>query len=202
MVSSPAGKERILEVATRLFAERGFDAASMRSIADEARCNVALAYHHFGSKEALYEEIFREHAKQMQSIVLLVGEPAGSARERIGRLVDRTIDFMVGQPLFVKILIREVLAPSEIYIRHSQRHMRVLLRAAEAAIEDAVRRDRIKPVSAREFLILVYGMLTYYVAAHTSLQQLFGENPLGGEAVERLRAEAKALVFARLGLRA
>ncbi|HEY3071270.1 MAG TPA: TetR family transcriptional regulator [Candidatus Limnocylindrales bacterium] len=47
-------RSRILASARRLFGERGFEGASVRSIAAEARVDPALIHHYFGTKHALY----------------------------------------------------------------------------------------------------------------------------------------------------
>jgi AcrR family transcriptional regulator len=52
-------RSRILEVAERLFAERGFENTSVRDITAEADCNVAAVNYHFGGKDNLYVEAFR-----------------------------------------------------------------------------------------------------------------------------------------------
>ena len=49
----PDTKDRILDVAERLFATRGFAATSLRDITSEARVNLAAVNYHFGSKEEL-----------------------------------------------------------------------------------------------------------------------------------------------------
>ncbi len=53
MSSDP--KERILEVAERLFAEQGLDAVSLRSVTAEAGVNIAAVNYYFGSKGALLQ---------------------------------------------------------------------------------------------------------------------------------------------------
>jgi AcrR family transcriptional regulator len=50
-------KNQILDAAERLFAERGFDATSLRTITSEAGVNLAAIHYHFGSKEALIEAL-------------------------------------------------------------------------------------------------------------------------------------------------
>jgi AcrR family transcriptional regulator len=50
---------RILDAAERLFAEKGFDATSIRDITTEADCNLAAVNYHFGGKDRLYLEAFR-----------------------------------------------------------------------------------------------------------------------------------------------
>ena len=47
-------RDTILEVARRLFAERGYDGASVRRIAESAGVDPAMINHHFGSKEQLF----------------------------------------------------------------------------------------------------------------------------------------------------
>lgn len=49
-------REEILAVARGRFAERGYDAASLRAIAAEAEVDPALVIHYFGSKEKLFVE--------------------------------------------------------------------------------------------------------------------------------------------------
>ena len=46
-------KQRLLDAAERLFAERGFEGTSMRAVTRAAATSVSAANYHFGSKEAL-----------------------------------------------------------------------------------------------------------------------------------------------------
>lgn len=55
----PDTRERILDAAELLFMQHGFEATSMRMITGEARVNLASVNYHFGSKEALIQEVFR-----------------------------------------------------------------------------------------------------------------------------------------------
>ncbi|MEU4554778.1 TetR family transcriptional regulator [Micromonospora violae] len=50
----PGTREAILDAARTAFAERGFDAASIRSIAGAAEVDPALVHHYFGSKDQLF----------------------------------------------------------------------------------------------------------------------------------------------------
>jgi AcrR family transcriptional regulator len=52
-------RARILDAAERLFVERGLEATTLRMITAEAQANIASVNYHFGSKEALIEELFR-----------------------------------------------------------------------------------------------------------------------------------------------
>ena len=67
------GRERLIAVAERLFAERGYDGITIRDISSAANVSVGLIHHHFGSKDGLrkavdeacmaqFEEVLRDHA--------------------------------------------------------------------------------------------------------------------------------------------
>ncbi|MEU7587583.1 TetR family transcriptional regulator [Micromonospora sp. NPDC049230] len=51
---NPGTREAILDAARTAFAERGFDAASIRAIAGAAEVDPALVHHYFGSKDQLF----------------------------------------------------------------------------------------------------------------------------------------------------
>jgi AcrR family transcriptional regulator len=57
--TSAETRERLLDAAERLFAERGFEGTSMRAITKAAGTSVSAANYHFGSKEKLLHETLR-----------------------------------------------------------------------------------------------------------------------------------------------
>ena len=67
-MSQPDTKERILDAAEFLFARDGFHFASMRAITTEAKANLAAVNYHFGSKEALLEEVLKRRLVPLNAI--------------------------------------------------------------------------------------------------------------------------------------
>ncbi len=64
---STAAADRILEVAERLFAEKGYEAASISDIARAAGVSKANVFHHFRSKEGLYMAVLRQACRHTAS---------------------------------------------------------------------------------------------------------------------------------------
>ncbi|GGN30802.1 TetR family transcriptional regulator [Streptomyces kronopolitis] len=59
---------RLLDAASELFAERGYERATVRDIADRAGANQALLFRYFGSKKALFGEVMaRGGQEQLRS---------------------------------------------------------------------------------------------------------------------------------------
>lgn len=59
-------RERLLAVAARLFAARGFSKVTVRDICHKANANVAAINYHFGGKSGLYDEVLRAAIETMQ----------------------------------------------------------------------------------------------------------------------------------------
>lgn len=57
-------RERILEAALRLFAEKGYEATTMRDVAGEAGASLGLAYRYFASKEEFVLALYRRLAEE------------------------------------------------------------------------------------------------------------------------------------------
>ena len=76
-------RQRILRAALKLFQERGFDAATMRDIAEEAGMATGAAYYYFPSKDAIVMEFYRQSSAEMQPKLEAALEQAGSLDQRL-----------------------------------------------------------------------------------------------------------------------
>lgn len=61
-VSDPT-RDKLLDVAGRIFADRGFRAATIREISVAAGANIAAVNYHFGDKLGLYTEVVQHSAR-------------------------------------------------------------------------------------------------------------------------------------------
>jgi AcrR family transcriptional regulator/transposase len=59
--------DRIVAIAEKMFAEHGYRGVSLRAVMRECGVNAAAVHYHFGSKEALLEEIFVRRAGALNS---------------------------------------------------------------------------------------------------------------------------------------
>jgi AcrR family transcriptional regulator len=63
-------RERILDAAERVFAEKGFDGATIRDIASEAGTQVGLVHHHGGGKAELFAQTVARRADDLSALRL------------------------------------------------------------------------------------------------------------------------------------
>jgi AcrR family transcriptional regulator len=74
---------QLIEIASRLFASRGYEGTSLRDIAEEARITKAALYYHFPNKEALHQQIV---LRNMQALIDRVEAAVAAADGATGRV--------------------------------------------------------------------------------------------------------------------
>ncbi|MGD0050544.1 MAG: TetR/AcrR family transcriptional regulator [Vulcanimicrobiaceae bacterium] len=88
----PYDIDTLTDVALRVFAERGYDGASMDDVARAAGITKASIYHHVSGKEALLE---RGLGRALDALFAILEEPGardGRARERLRFIVTRVAE--------------------------------------------------------------------------------------------------------------
>jgi AcrR family transcriptional regulator len=85
-------KERILDAAEKLFAEQGYDAASMRQLTEQAKVNLAAVNYHFGGKESLYVAMVSRRLRSLNETRLAslerAEQEAGSQPVPVARVIE------------------------------------------------------------------------------------------------------------------
>ena len=81
-----ATRQRFLAVATRLFAERGYEGTSIEAILEEAGASRGSLYHHFPGKDALFEAVLIRLLEDtgQQTILAADGAPDSVAAMQAG----------------------------------------------------------------------------------------------------------------------
>ena len=114
-------RERIVEAAGEIFAEKGFDTTTVRDICQRAEANIAAVNYYFGDKQRLYvEAVVRAHRWRMER----------------ARLPEWTADTPPQQKLadFVATFIRRIRTGPE-NTWHTRLIMREMMNPREACVE-------------------------------------------------------------------
>lgn len=94
-MSEISTKDRILDAAEELFAEEGF-ATSLRAITASAGVNLAAVNYHFGSKDALIQEVFARRLGPLNDERLRLLDRLEGAASGAGPPLDKIIEAFVG----------------------------------------------------------------------------------------------------------
>ena len=175
----PDMREHILDVAEQLFADVGFDAASMRDIASGVGVNPALITYYFGSKQSLFETVYKRRGLLVsaQRIELLEALEARAtpptARELIAAFLSPQFTMKESGPgglAFVKLQGRLHNGPEdfafklrrEVYDESTKRYI--------AALERAL--PKIDPADISWRMMFLIGTYLYMLAGVDRLRDL------------------------------
>ncbi len=81
------GKQHLLETAEGLFTEHGYQAVSIRDIAQASGVTNAALYYHFPNKEALFDEVIQYHAENLARQLQEAGAKADTHREQLALML-------------------------------------------------------------------------------------------------------------------
>lgn len=99
---------QIIETAEKLFAAKGYDATSVRDIAEEAKINVAMISYYFGSKEKLMQALFEHRTGDIvMRVESLLKDESLTPFEKVSMLIDEYLERAIGRHEFYKILFYE-----------------------------------------------------------------------------------------------
>ena len=105
--SSPTTRQRIVEAASRAFADQGFAGARVDEIARSAGVNKALLYYHIGNKQDLYTAVLTRNFDHMDEVLTAAMTSEGSASDRLRAMIAGVSRGLKEIPDHPKIVLRE-----------------------------------------------------------------------------------------------
>ncbi|MBX7161983.1 MAG: TetR/AcrR family transcriptional regulator [Acidimicrobiia bacterium] len=94
---TPRGKERreqLMEVATRLFAQKGYHRTSVADVCDTCGVGKGVFYWYFDSKEALFNAILAGALHDLRRTQQRAIEPSPDPIERVTAGIEASLDFL------------------------------------------------------------------------------------------------------------
>ncbi|MCP5056378.1 MAG: TetR/AcrR family transcriptional regulator [bacterium] len=192
----PASRERILAVAARLFAERGFEGTTTRAIAAEVGANIATVHYHVGCKADLFrlvlEDFYREEMEVLKEQLQVLEEPeiieVGQVVHVLKGMANAMIDLMVLRPERPRLYLRRWLDPAD-EIRSLEIRTSLEIHAPlRALLEDAQKKGIVDPALPattflRSFMWMIFG---YFATGPIDWERWFSD-PLEPSHLEDLR---------------
>lgn len=160
-----ATKQRILERASVLFADRGPEAVSVRDIAAASSVSLAMVHHYFGSKEelvratvdAMYAELSQVRAELEATFV-----EGASLESVLHQAIDTGFDFARAHQLAVRTMMRTIVDTGELPEERRTEVMLPFLALVERVLAlDGVSRHELRlRAQSIVFLVTRYALAT------------------------------------------
>ncbi len=105
-MSSTQRREQLITIGRQLFAEKGFDAASVEEVAARAKVSKPVVYEHFGGKEGLYAVVVDREVRALLDR-LTTALTAGHPRELLEQAALALLDYIEAETDGFRVLVRE-----------------------------------------------------------------------------------------------
>jgi len=103
-------RSTVIEVATALFAEHGFEKTSVAKICEVSNVSKGLVYHHFKSKDEILEEIFTSTTQKM--LALSKSTTGDSPKNQLIDLITAIFSQLKDDKLFYQLNLSIMFQPS------------------------------------------------------------------------------------------
>lgn len=108
-------RQRILDAATALFAERGYDGTSVQAIAEAVGIRAPSLLYHFPSKELLRDAVLEALLARWKDTIPRLLLAATTGRDRFEGVIGEVVAFFGEEPRRARLLMRECLdRPEEV----------------------------------------------------------------------------------------
>jgi AcrR family transcriptional regulator len=176
-------RERLLKAAVEVFAECGYETATIREICRRAEANVAAVHYHFGDKKRLYAAIFDTVfalLRERRSSFLPADAPAEQRLRAYIRALFEEIFYCDGDARrctqLASIYLAEMARPTEVldgivsdYLRRDAEELYAIVRAI---LGDAADLDLVVDCAAS-----IVGQILYYYHAGAIVSRLHPNRP-------------------------
>ena len=183
--------EQILSAAEEVLGEVGYEGASMMQIARRAGVNKALVFYHWGSKADLFEHVLEQYYSRHREALVEAFESTGSLTTRFHRMVDAYMDFIDNNRLYPR-LVQQQISGGGPHLELVRRHLEAFFSWTTKALAQIT--PKTGPLAARHFYLSLSGIVVNYFTYAPVLGSLWGQDPLGREAVAERREHVHWLV--------
>jgi TetR/AcrR family transcriptional regulator len=155
-----SGRDKLLAAAIRLFAAKGYAAASVRDILRSAGVTAPVLYYHFGSKEGLFLAIAQEGRAKFEAARAEALRPGGSAAARILRLAHAHLAVRREYADLAWVVEQILSGPPEAAPPYDFRGaVRESVHRFEALVEEGIANGEFRPCAPRHVALAVMGAL-------------------------------------------
>ena len=180
------GEELILRVAEEVFANRGFQGATMTEIGKRAGLPKANIHYYFSSKARLYQrvidDVFTVWLKAADQF-----DDHDNPREALTAYISAKMELSRSRPNGSKVWANEIIHGAPMIRDYLETHVREWCASREARIQSWIDRGMMRPVNARYLLYMIWASTQHFADFGTQITVLNNGKPLSDEAFEEAK---------------
>jgi AcrR family transcriptional regulator len=187
-------KTRIVQVARREFARRGFDATSIRQIVAEARVTKPVLYYYFKNKRGLFLSLLEEAVAPLCDEVERIASGDGAPRDRMAEIIAAVLRFVEKRPDEFRLLHRAVERREREVQLLAKKYFRRNFQAISGVLQEGVDRGDFRALNVPQATFSVIAILVYFLTREHVIDEVLGERGAWKALMETLHGHILALV--------
>ena len=200
MTESQSSRDKILDVAEALFAQRGYAGVGLRQVAAAAGLVKSSLFHHFRSKDQLYAEVLGRVLARIRERLDPVLESGADPARKLDRWVDALIDALAEHPTTARLLLRGLFEEDDFRAdpvpeaEEVDETIAAILDGIQRLLKEGVDAGAFRAVSVPHTVQTLIGATVYHFASGELGEGLLGRPLLSAEAVRRRKQELRDLL--------
>jgi TetR/AcrR family transcriptional regulator len=184
--------------AVRVFAECGYEGASVATIAENVGLSKQNLMYYFPTKQALYQRVLDDVLDEWLARMANIAEPDGEPAEVLRAYIKAKLDFSREHPWGSRLYAMEVISGAALYGEQIRERVVPLVRKDIEVFERWIAEGRIAPVNATHLLFAIWAMTQSYADFAAQMQLVLGAGQLTGADFADAEETITRLVIASL----
>jgi TetR/AcrR family transcriptional regulator len=190
-------RQRILDAAETVFAERGYGAATTREIASRAGIGKRMLFYYFASKQAVYRAVLDRVVEGLVAIHQRFRTDPGPIG--LAEAMEGITLFAAANLPAVRVLTREIMDGGPHVEELVREHLGPLFAGGAVEVARNMEQGIFRPTDPMHVLVNVAGITLYYFQMLPLLERVWTRDPLApATLVERAAAVRDCLLYGLL----
>ncbi|MGD9057624.1 MAG: TetR/AcrR family transcriptional regulator [Desulfobacterales bacterium] len=178
-------RERLLETAIGMFAQKGYAGTSVREIAEQAGVSKPVLYYYFNSKEGLFLAILEMAENLQKQLLAEVLNSQGTVMDRLLMLYRQVYEEVEAHPSFYKMIHGLIFGPPQGAPDYDfTRYHRYMIDAIRKIYNTGLAVGEVKKIDADDVAYLVLSLIDFCL--HVDQVQPQASDPQRAERLMRL----------------
>lgn len=167
-------RQRLLDIAEQLFAERGFYGVSIAAIASEVGFTKQGLLHYFNSKEKLYGAIVQRISDDFQDHQREALQASEDPAERLEKFYAALAEPTETNVQRTRLLMRELLDNNERAAKAENWYLRPFLDRLISMVKDVNKSEKLSDAEALAYGYQLLGAVNYFLISTSTLKAMYG----------------------------
>jgi len=189
--------DKVLRIALKSFAEKGFGGLSLKSLAEKTGVAVSLLNYHFGNKEALWKKSLKlvglKITKELDDLFTIIDDMDGL--EKLKLLNKKLVHISANHPEFQQVIVQEVFSNSSRSTWLIEELLGPIYYNMETIIAEEIKKGRIRNIPQAHLTSFIIGSITTFFSRSYQMQKAYGVDSFSKEAIDAHAKFINELLF-------